>query len=234
MRRMPTRRFLIFTALLVVVGTMAVYRFGLLPRPLFARVTFGSNHSQSVWFVAKGASLYLDRNPDDGVQPEEYLGQSRVDLPFEITAADGKTSYQNISVGLQLAPDALSDQLRQKLFFDADIRGTAQFRQTGLVEMSEQIQDAATLQVDSILQLRVPENGVPAQLMAGGESAEVRVEVITIHPDARAKISLDTKAALEHPSNPTSEMKVPVVEILFPFTNSTRVPAERFTLDELC
>lgn len=234
MRRLPTLRFLVFAALMVVIGTAAVYWFGLQPKPLFARVTFGSDQSQSIWFIAKGTSLYIDRNAGDGVQPAEYLGQSRVDLPFEFTAADGQTVYQNISVGLQLAPDALSVQLRQKLFFDVEIAGSAKFRQSGLVEMSEQIQDAATLQVDGVLELRVPENGVPTQLMAGGDAAEIRVEVISVHPDARATIWLDTKAALEQPSNTTAEISVPVVEIHFPSTNSTVVPAGRFTLDELC
>lgn len=234
MTRFPTLRFFLYAAMIVASGMLAIYWFGWQPKPLFARVTFGSDQSQSVWFIAKGTSLYIDRNAEDGVQPEEYLGQSRIKLPFEITALDGKTIYQNISVGLQLAPDALSEQLRQKLFFEVDIQGTAQFRQSGMVEMSEQVSDAATLQIDSVLQLRMPENDVPTQLVAGGESAEIRAEVVTIHPDERARISLDTKTDPAQLVDPSSQIKVPVVEIIFPAGDSTSVLPRRFTLDDLC
>lgn len=235
MRRLPTVPFLVIAALIALFGTVAIYWTSLQQKPLFACVTFGADQSQSVWFVATGASLYIDRDAGDGVQPAEYLGQSRVDLPFEFTALDGQTVYKNISVGLQLAPDALSDQRRQKLFFDVDVDGTAKFRQSGLVEMSEHVNDAATLQVDSVLQLRVPEKGVPTQLVVGGESADVRVEVVTVHMDARAGISLDTKTSVDQPSNSNmSEVKVPVVEIRFPAANSSTVSTERFALDKLC
>ena len=199
------------------------------------RVVFGPNESTRLWFIAKGLHLYMDRDATDGVQPTQYLGKVKAILPFDITASDGETVYQNISISLLLAPEAVSDDRPQELGVDADINGMARFSQYGFVNMADQPGQAATLHVDGPLKMRLREHGPPCRLIANGEPTDICVDVSTIDPDGHGGMMVYSSDRRDRSVRAFPQDVTPVLEVAFP----SKVPGsssirQRFALDEFC
>ena len=229
------KRIAILAALLIAAAAAAVVIYSTRQKTLYAEVVFGPNQGTTIWVVAQGMHLYIDRDDSDGIQPDEYLGETAAKLPFVVTSSDGTSKYQNVSFSLQYVPSAVREDRPQELNVDVDVTGVAEFSQYGAVKMDDEPDTAPCLRVDGPLKLGLRKDGPPVRLALDGQPTKVFVSVNTVQPDNRAWMMVYSSNRRDRSLRAFPPGVAHVLEVKFPPAAANTEPVvRRFTLNEFC